>query len=163
MLNVLCKRDWCIVEYPVWPMCSRDLAPSTLSTYPPLYLPGVVGTQFTGSLQEGWIWTVKWRFAASLSQILCFWIMHAILSLFHLESCFWSVYQMIGCLVLIAVMFFGWLTTTRNKHFPHVRSSHFPGLCHEHDSLTYLRGVRNTLFQGIEHPHLIQREWTPLL
>ncbi len=67
---------------------SRDLAPSTLSTYPPPCLPGVVGTQFTGSLQEGWIWTVKWRFAASPTQILCFWKMYAILSLFHLESCF---------------------------------------------------------------------------
>jgi hypothetical protein len=93
----------------------RDLAPSTLSTNPPPYLSGVVGTQFTGGLQEGWIWTVKWRFAASPTQILCFWIMYAILSLLHLESCFWSVYQMIGCLVLVAVIFLGWLTTTRNK------------------------------------------------
>ncbi len=46
---------------------------------------------------------------------LCFWIMYVILSLFHLESCFWRVYQMIVCLVLIAVTFLGWLTTTRNK------------------------------------------------
>jgi hypothetical protein len=52
---------------------------------------------------------------SSPTQILCFWIMYAILSLFHQESCFWSVYQMIGCLVLIAVIFLGWLTTTRNK------------------------------------------------
>ncbi len=37
------------------------------------------------------------------------------LSLFHLESCFWRFYQMIVCLVLIAVIFLGWLTTTRNK------------------------------------------------
>ncbi len=89
MLDVLCERDWCVVEmYPVWPMWSRDLAPSTLSTYPPPYLPGEVGTQFTGSLQEGWIWTVKWRFAASPTQILCFWIMYAILFFLHLESCF---------------------------------------------------------------------------
>jgi hypothetical protein len=116
MLNVLCKRDWCVVEmYPVWPIWSRDLAPSTLSTYPPPYLPGVMGTQFTGSLLEGWIWTVEWRFAASPTQILCFWIMYAILSLFHIESFLKSVYQMIGCLVLIAVIFLGWLTTTRNK------------------------------------------------
>jgi hypothetical protein len=44
MLNVLCKRDWCVVDmYPVWPIWSRDLAPSTLSTYPPPYLPGVGG------------------------------------------------------------------------------------------------------------------------
>ncbi len=28
---------------------------------------------------------------------------------------FWSVYQKIVCLVLIAVIFLGWLTTTRNK------------------------------------------------
>ncbi len=110
--RLVCSGD---VQYPVWPIWSRNLAPSTLSTYPPPYLPGVVGTQFTGSLQEGWIWTVKWRFAASPTQILCFWIMYAILSLVHLESCFWSVYQMIGCLVLIAVIFLGWLTTTRNK------------------------------------------------
>jgi hypothetical protein len=58
MLNVLCKRAWCVVEmYPVWPIWSRDLAPSTLSTYPPPHLPGALGTQFTGSLQEGWTWT----------------------------------------------------------------------------------------------------------
>ncbi len=116
MLIVLCKRDWCVVEmYLVWPIWSRDLAPSALSTYPPPYLPGVMGTQFTSSLPEGWTWTVEWRFTASPTGILCFWIMYAILSLFHLESCFWSVYQMIGCLVLIAVIFLGWLTTTRNK------------------------------------------------
>jgi hypothetical protein len=47
-----------------------NLAPSTLSTYPPLHLLGVMGTQFTGSPQEGWTWTVEWRFAASPSQIL---------------------------------------------------------------------------------------------
>ncbi len=109
MLNVLCKRDWCVVKmYPVWPIWSMDLAPSTLSTYPPPYLPGVMGTQFTGSLQEGWIWTVEWRFAARPTQTLCFWIMYAVLSLFHLESWF-------GCLILIAVLFLGWLTTARNK------------------------------------------------
>jgi hypothetical protein len=33
MLSVLCKRDWCVVEiYPVWPIWSKDLAPSTLRT-----------------------------------------------------------------------------------------------------------------------------------
>ncbi len=116
MLNVLCKSDWFLVEmYPVWPIWSRDLAPSTLSTYPLPYLPGVMGTQFTGSLQEGWTWTVEWRFAASPTQILWLWIMYVILSFFHLESCFWSFYQMVVCLVLIAVIFLGWLTTTRNK------------------------------------------------
>ncbi len=57
------------------------------------------------SSQQGWIWTVEWRFAASPAQTPCFWIMYAILSLLHLESCCWSVYQMIGCLVLIAVIF----------------------------------------------------------
>ncbi len=87
--HVLCKRDWWVVEmYPVWPIWSWDLAPSTLSTYPPPYQPGVMGTQFTGSLQEEWIWTVEWRFADSPTQILCFWIMYVILSIFHLESCF---------------------------------------------------------------------------
>jgi hypothetical protein len=71
MLNVLCKRDQCAVEmYPAWPIWSWYLAPSTLSTYPPPYLPGVMGTQFTGSLQEGWTWTVEWRFAASPTKIL---------------------------------------------------------------------------------------------
>jgi hypothetical protein len=34
------------------------------------YLPGVMGTQFTSSLQEGWIWTVEWTFATSPTQIL---------------------------------------------------------------------------------------------
>jgi hypothetical protein len=71
MLNVLCKRDQFVVEmYPAWPIWSWDLAPSTLSSYPPPYLRGVIGTQFTGSLQEGWTWTMKWRFAASPTQIL---------------------------------------------------------------------------------------------
>jgi hypothetical protein len=37
----------------------QGFGPSTLSTYPPPHLPGVVGTQFTGSLQEGWTWTAK--------------------------------------------------------------------------------------------------------
>ncbi len=109
------ERLVCCGDVPCLPIWSRDLAPSTLSTYPPFYLPGVMGTQFTGSLQDGWISTVEWRFAASPTQIQCFWIMYAILSLFHLESCFWSVYKMIGCLVLIAVIFLCWLTTTRNK------------------------------------------------
>ncbi len=92
--------------YPACPVWSWDLAPYTLSTYPPSYLPGVMGTQFTGSLQEGWTWTVEWRFTASPTQILWFRIMYVILYLFHLESCFWSVYQKIVCLVLIAVIFF---------------------------------------------------------
>ncbi len=54
-----------------------------------------------------------------------------ILSLFHLENCLWSVYQMIICLVLIAVIFLGWLTTRRNKQISYVHSSHFPGLGRE--------------------------------
>jgi hypothetical protein len=103
------------VSGPIRSIGSRDLAPSILSTYPPPYLPWVMGTQFTGSLQEGWIWTVEWRFTASPTQNLCFWIMFVILSLFHRDSCFWRVYQMIVCLVLIAVIFLGWLTTTSNK------------------------------------------------
>jgi hypothetical protein len=71
MLNVLCKRDQCVAEmYPAWPIWSWDLAPSTLSTYPPPYLLGVMGTQFTSSLQEGWTWTVEWRLATSQTQIL---------------------------------------------------------------------------------------------
>jgi hypothetical protein len=64
MLNVLCKRDWCVVEmYPVWAIWCRYLAPSSLSTYPPPYLPGVQGSQIavaTAILQncssfESWI------------------------------------------------------------------------------------------------------------
>jgi hypothetical protein len=38
--------------YPVWPKGSRDLAPSTLSTYTPPHLPGVVGTQFTVAFKK---------------------------------------------------------------------------------------------------------------
>ncbi len=109
------ERLVCSGYVPCLAHMEQGSGPSTLSTYPPPYLPGVMGTQFTSSLQEGWIWTVEWRFAASPTQILCFWKMYAILSLFHLESCFWSVYQMIGCLVLIAVIFLGLLNTTRNK------------------------------------------------
>jgi hypothetical protein len=82
------ERLVCSGDVPCLAQEEQGSGPSTLSTYPPPYLPGVVGTQFTGSLQEGWIWTVKWRFVASPAQILCFWIMYAILSLFHLESCF---------------------------------------------------------------------------
>jgi hypothetical protein len=29
-----------------------------------------LGTQLTSSLQEGWTWTVEWRFATSPTQIL---------------------------------------------------------------------------------------------
>ncbi len=66
MLNVLCKRDQCVAEmYPAWSIWSRDLAPSTLSTYPPPYLPGYWGLsllvalnkdgsgQWSGHLQAG--------------------------------------------------------------------------------------------------------------
>jgi hypothetical protein len=36
-----CKRNQCVAEmYPAWPIWSRDLAPSTLSIYPPPYLHG---------------------------------------------------------------------------------------------------------------------------
>ncbi len=139
MLNALCKRDWCVVEmYPVWPIGSRDLAPSTLCIYLPPYLPGVMGIQLTGSLQEGWTWSVEWRFATSPTQILWLWIMYVILSLFHLESCFWSVYQMIVCLLLIAVIFLGWLTTTRNKRVLPCAFITFPGLvCNTHYMLCH--------------------------
>jgi hypothetical protein len=61
-------------------VCCRDVpclahmelgsGPLHLSTYHPPYLPGAMGTQSTGSLQEGWTWTVEWRFAASPTQIL---------------------------------------------------------------------------------------------
>ena len=112
------ERLVCCGDVPCLAHMEQGSGPLHPEHLPPPYLPGVMGTQFTGSLLEGWIWTVKWRFAASPTQILCFWIMYAILSLFHLESCFWSVYQMIGCLVLIAVIFLGWLTTTRNKRVP---------------------------------------------
>ncbi len=105
-LNVLCKRDWCVVEmYPVWPKWSRDLAPSTLSTYPPPHLPGVVGTQFTGSIQEGWTWTVKWRVADSPASTPCSWIMYVILLLSHFRKLYIKCCQMIGCLVLITVVY----------------------------------------------------------
>jgi hypothetical protein len=43
MLNVLCKREQYVVPvemYPAWPIWSRNLASSTLSTYPSPYLPG---------------------------------------------------------------------------------------------------------------------------
>ncbi len=53
-------------------VCSRDVpclahmelgsVPLHPAPTPPPYLPGVMGTQFTGSLQEGWTWTVDWRF-----------------------------------------------------------------------------------------------------
>ncbi len=112
---------YCAREIGVWWRCTlfgpygAEIWPPPPWAPTPLPLAWVVGTQFTGSLQEGWIWRVKCRFAASPTQILCFWIMYAILSLFYLESCVWSVYQVSGCLVLIAVIFLGWLTTTRNK------------------------------------------------
>ncbi len=33
---MLCKGNQCVAEmYPAWPIWSRDLAPFTLSTYPP--------------------------------------------------------------------------------------------------------------------------------
>jgi hypothetical protein len=101
------ERLVCSGDVPCLAHMEQRSGPSTLSTYSPPYLPGVMGTQFTGSLQEEWIWTVEWRFAASPTQILWFWIMYVIFSVFRLESCFWRVYQMIVCLVLIAVIFLG--------------------------------------------------------
>jgi hypothetical protein len=53
------------------------MAPSTLSIYPHPYLPGVMGTQSTSSLQQGWTWTVEWTFTTSPTQNLWSWIMYA--------------------------------------------------------------------------------------
>jgi hypothetical protein len=92
--------------YPAWPIWSRDLAPSTLSTYTAPDLPGVMGTQFTSSLKEGWIWAVEWRFATSPTQILSSRIMYVDIIFISSRICLWSVYQMIICLVLTAVIFF---------------------------------------------------------
>jgi hypothetical protein len=121
---------------------------------PPLWAPtplsiclGATGTQFTRSLQEGWTWTVEWGFTASPTQILWSRIMNVILSLFQLENCLWSVYQMIVCLVLIAVIFLGWLTTRRNKRISYVHSQHFPGLCHEQEVLLIIHIQQPCVFQ----------------
>jgi hypothetical protein len=63
----------------------REHLPPSPSTW-------VVGTQFTGSLQEGWTWTVKWTlFAASPASTPCCWIMYVILLLSHFSICTWSV------------------------------------------------------------------------
>ncbi len=37
---------------------------------PTPYLPGVMGTQSTSSLQQGWTWTVEWTLASSPTQNL---------------------------------------------------------------------------------------------
>ncbi len=134
VFNVLCKKNQCVVEtggpggtwppslitrggpapFPppcgpggTWPPSHQRGSRPLLAPFlpPSSYQPGHWKFSLLRSSQQGWIWTVEWRFAASPAQIPCFWIMHAILSLFHLESCCWSVYQMIGCLVLIAVIF----------------------------------------------------------
>jgi hypothetical protein len=86
MLNVPCaqctvqERLVCSGDVPCLAQEEQGSGPLHPEQLPPPYLPGVVGTQFTGSLKEGWIWALKWRFTASPTQILCFWIMYAILS-----------------------------------------------------------------------------------
>ncbi len=53
MPNVLCKRNQFVAEmYPAWPILSRDLAPSTLSTYPPPYQPGYLGLSLLVALNK---------------------------------------------------------------------------------------------------------------
>jgi hypothetical protein len=64
------ERLVCCGDVPYLAIWSRDLAPSTLSNYPSPYLPGVMGTQYTSSPQEGWAWTVEWTFATSPTRIL---------------------------------------------------------------------------------------------
>ncbi len=116
--------------YPAWPIWSWDLAPSTLSTYPPPHLPGVMGTQFTSSLQEGLTWTVEWRFVSSPTQILRSRIMYVDIIFIPFRKlsleCLSNDYlPSTDC----CYIFLGLLTTRRNKWISFVRSSHFPGLC----------------------------------
>jgi hypothetical protein len=53
MLDVPCKRDQCVVElYLAWPIWSRDLAPSTLSTCTPPFLPVYWGLSLLVALNK---------------------------------------------------------------------------------------------------------------
>ncbi len=74
-----------------------------------------------------------------------------ILSYFHLEYCLWSACQMSICIVVIVVIFLGWLTTRRNKRISYVHSSHFPGLC--------CKQVFTKKLQGIWK---VNSKWSPL-
>ncbi len=144
-------------------VCCRDvpwLAHMELGTgplHPGQLLPSLSawdnGTQFTGSLQEGWTWTVEWRFAASPTQILWFRIMYVILSLFNLESWLWSVYQMIVCLLLIAAIFLGWSNTTRNKWVsPCAFITFFLGcVANRYDVIWYLPRARHARYSSGAH------------
>jgi hypothetical protein len=106
MLNVLCKRDWCVVGmYPVWPIWSRDLAPSTLSTYPPP--PGMGrgdSVYWQPSRRMDLDSEVEIRSQPNTSPVLLDNVCNIIFISFRKLL---NVYQMIGCLVLIAVIFLG--------------------------------------------------------
>jgi hypothetical protein len=93
--------------YPAWTIWSRDLAPSTLSTYSPPYMPGYWGLsllvainkdrpgQWSGHLQAAQPRTCgpgKYMFD---------------IVLYFSNTVIWNAYQMIINIVLIVVIFLG--------------------------------------------------------
>jgi hypothetical protein len=103
MLNVLCKRDQCVVEiYPAWPILSRDLAPSTQSTCPLPYLPGYWGRSLLGALNKDGPGQWSGHLQASQPRTCGPGKCMLILSLFPSSNTVsWNTYQMIICKVVI--------------------------------------------------------------
>jgi hypothetical protein len=116
--NVLCKRNQCVAKmFPTWPIWSRDLAPSTLSTYPPPYLPGQWGLSLLAALNKDgpgqWSEHLQAAQPRTCGPGKC--MFDIVLYFTSSNTVFWNAHQMIICTVLIVVIFLGWLTTTWNK------------------------------------------------
>jgi hypothetical protein len=96
------------IMYPAWPIWSRDLAPSTLSTYSPPLSAWVMGTQSTSSPQQGWTWTVEWTLASSPTQDLCPSenVRQYCYFFPYSNNVFWNAYKIVICAVLIVVIIF---------------------------------------------------------
>jgi hypothetical protein len=111
VFNVLCKRNQCVVEmYPAWPIWSRDLTPSSQGTRPSLIClaTGVLVLvainkdgpgQCSGHLQAAQPRSCgPWRVYIKL-----FFVSHPV------KLSFRTLSQMVICIVLIIVIFLGWI------------------------------------------------------
>ncbi len=114
VLNVPCKRNQCVAEmYPAWPIWSRDLAPSTLSTSPLPFLPGYWGLSLLVALNKDGPGQWSGRLQAAQPRTCGPRKMYINIVPYFTSSntVFWNAYpndyQMIVCIVLIVVIFLG--------------------------------------------------------
>jgi hypothetical protein len=108
VLNVLCKRDQCVAEiYPAWPIWSRDLAPSTLSTYPPPYLLGYWELSLLVALNKDGPGQWSGHLQAAQPRTCGPRKMYVNIVLYFrlVITVFWNAYQMIICIVFFLFIF----------------------------------------------------------